>query len=56
MRPVAPRRRRTPAVDRPAAAIWGRDRWGDSEIATAAMDFMGWTGMGMPKRRPVVKL
>lgn len=41
MRPVAPRNRRTEAVEIPAAAIWGRVRGGDSEMATAAIDFMG---------------
>lgn len=44
------------AVERPAAAIWEVVRWGDSETATAAIDFMGWTGMGRPKRRPVAML
>nr|DAD44816.1 TPA_asm: hypothetical protein HUJ06_003046 [Nelumbo nucifera] len=54
IRPVAPRRKRTEAVDMPAAMIWGTVRWvWDSEMATAAIDFMGWTGMGMPKRKPV---
>ncbi|KAJ9692533.1 hypothetical protein PVL29_011536 [Vitis rotundifolia] len=46
---------RVAAVERPAAAIWGRVRRG-SEMATAAMDFMGWTGIGMPKRKPVEML
>lgn len=41
IRPVAPRKRRVAAVDAPAAAIWEGERCGDSETATAAMDFMG---------------
>lgn len=45
--------KRVPAVQMPAVAIWETVRWGVSETATAAMDFMGWTGMGIPKRRPV---
>jgi hypothetical protein len=39
MRPVQPSKKRTAAVERPAAAIWGTERWGDSATATAAMDF-----------------
>lgn len=53
---MAPRRKRTAAVEMPAAEIWGTVRGGDEERAAAAMDFMGWTGMGMSKRRPVVML
>lgn len=56
MRPVAPRRRRTEAVEIPAAAICGRVRSGDSVMATEAIDFIGWTGMGIPNKRPVTML
>ena len=47
--------KRVAAVERPATAIWGRERRG-SKMATAAMDFMGWTGIGMLKRKPVEML
>lgn len=40
----------------PAAAICDRVSNGCSDIATDAMDFMGWTGMGIPKSRPVAML
>ncbi|KAJ9697166.1 hypothetical protein PVL29_009091 [Vitis rotundifolia] len=52
MRLMAPRMKRVAAVERPAITIWGRERKG-LEMATAAMDFMGWTGIGVPKRKPV---
>ena len=52
---MAPRMKRVAAVERPAAAIWGRERRG-SVMATAATDFIGWTGIGMPKRNPVEML
>ena len=50
-----PRMKRVAVVERPATAIWGRERRG-SEMAMTAMDFMGWTGIGMPKRKPVEML
>lgn len=43
-------------MEAPAVAIWEVVRCGVSETATAAMDFMGWTGMGMWKSRPVAML
>ncbi|KAJ9693724.1 hypothetical protein PVL29_009603 [Vitis rotundifolia] len=55
MRLVAPKMKRVAAVERPATVIWGKERRG-SEMATATMDFMGWTGIGMPKRKPVEML
>ncbi|KAJ9682845.1 hypothetical protein PVL29_018717 [Vitis rotundifolia] len=55
MRLVVPKMKRVAAMERPAAVIWGRERRG-SEMATTAMDFMGWTGIGMPKRKPVEML
>ncbi|KAJ9697231.1 hypothetical protein PVL29_009144 [Vitis rotundifolia] len=55
MRLVAPKMKRVAAVERPAAVIWGRERRG-SEMATTVMDFMGWTGIGMPKRKSMEML
>ena len=47
--------KRVAAVERLATTIWGRERRG-SEMATTAMDFMGWTGIGMLKRKPMEML
>ncbi|KAJ9704946.1 hypothetical protein PVL29_003141 [Vitis rotundifolia] len=55
MRLVVPKMKRVVAVERPATVIWGKERRG-SEMATAAMDFMGWTSIGMPKRKLVEML
>ena len=53
---MAPRTRRTAATESPAAEIWAMVSGGEAEMATAAMDFMGWTGMGRPKSNPVTML
>lgn len=44
------------AVQIPAAAICDTVKSGNSDTATAAMDFIGWTGIGVPNRIPVVML
>ncbi|KAJ9690669.1 hypothetical protein PVL29_013037 [Vitis rotundifolia] len=55
MRLVAPKMKRVATVERPTVVIWEREGRG-SEMATAAMDFMGWTSIGMPKRKPMEML
>jgi hypothetical protein len=40
-----------PATNRPADAVSAGLK--ERAMATAAMAFIGWTGRGMPKRRPV---
>lgn len=53
-RPVTEKRRRQRDTKMPAALMEGAERF--LRRATAAMAFMGWTGRGMPYRRPVAML
>lgn len=56
MRPVAPKNRMQEDTKMPAAMICGMSRAPVSASATAAMVFIGCTGMGMSNNRPVMML
>jgi len=47
MSPVTPSTKRVAPVRIPEAMISGTEKVGSAR-ATAAIDFMGWTGMGTP--------
>jgi hypothetical protein len=51
---MTPRPNKVPAVQIPAAIISAMVKHFPSLIATAAMAFMGWNGMGTPKSSPVM--
>ena len=53
---MTPKPNKVPAVQIPAAIIYGMVSYVASLISTATMDFMGWTIMGTPKNMHVMML